>query len=157
MAANLTYSRSLRAIGQALDNLGIDIFELSAREENFYLRCGEPTPPHLALIELQYSANDLHSFDLQGRIKRESAFKFVDFHGLPEVLRAVGRHVDGKEGRLRRICNCDSLPEHPSITVEYETRDNRVHIDELVVAKLSDLAMKMYKDRSRISQSRAHK
>jgi hypothetical protein len=137
--------------------MGIDVFELSTREETFYLQCGEPSPPHLGIIDLQYSPGDVRSFDLQGQAKRESAFKFVDFNGLPEILRAVGRHVDSKEGRLRRIYNCESIPEQPSITVEYETGDGRVYVDEQVVARLSDLAMKMYKDRSRIVQDYAHK
>jgi hypothetical protein len=137
--------------------MGIDLFELQARNEKFYLQCGEPTPPHLAIIDLEYSLNDIRSFDVDGRAKRDSAFKFVDFNALPEILRAVGRHIDDKQGRLRRIYNCESLPQHPSVTVEYESVDGRLHVDELAVVKLSDFAMKMYKDRSRIVQERACK
>jgi hypothetical protein len=157
MASNFTYSRSLRAIGQALELMDIDLFELFTQEEKVYLQCGEPTPPHLGIVDLQYSLNELRSFDLEGQAKRESAFKFVDFTGLSEILRAVGGHVDCQRGRLRRICNCESIREQPSITVEYETSDGHVYVDELVVAKLADLAMKMYKDRSRIIQDHAHK
>ena len=157
MAANFTCSRSLRVLGQTLEKMGVDLFEIRNRDDNFYLQCGDPAPPHLAIIDFSYSSSDIRSFDIQARAKRQESFKFVDFNGLAEILRAVGRHIESKDARLLRVCNCEAPLGQDSIKLEYETRNGRTYVEELLTATISDYAMRMYKDRARIQQEHAHK
>jgi hypothetical protein len=157
MAVNFTCSHSLRVLGQTLEKIGVDLFEIRCRDGNFYLQCGDPAPPHLAIIDFSYSSADIRSFDFEARAKRQESFKFVNFNGLAEILRAVGRHIESKDGRLLRVCNYESPPGQDSIKLEYETRDGRTYVEELLTATMSDYAMRMYKDRARIQQDHAHK
>jgi hypothetical protein len=157
MAANLTCSGSLRVLGQTLEQMGVDSFEIRSNDDKFYLQCGDPAPPHLAIIDFSYSSVDIRSFDSEARTKRQESFKFVDFNGLAEILRAVGRHIESKDGRLLRVCNCEAPLGQDSVKLEYETGDGRTYVEELLTATMSDYAMRMYKDRARIQQEHAHK
>jgi hypothetical protein len=157
MAENFTCSHSLRVLGQALDKIGADVFEIRSRNDHFYLQCGDPTPPHLAIMDFSYTSADIRALDIQARAERQESFKFVDFSGLAEILRAVGRHIESAEGRLLRVCNFDAASGQDCIRVEYQTRDGRTYVEELSTAIISDYAMRMYKDRARIQQDHAHR
>jgi len=157
MATRHGYARVLRTLGQALETRGIDLFDLRCNQNDFYLQCGDPTPPYLSLVELRYSLGDLNDLDLDARAHRGSSFKFVNFEGLPEILRAVGRRLEEKDGQLVRICNSDPSVPQSSIELEYQTRDGRKHVEDLHGAALGDDAMHMYKERLRSSESRSWK
>ena len=157
MATRHGYARVLRTLGQALEKRGIDLFDLRCNQNDFYLQCGDPTPPYLSLVELRYSLGDLNDLDLDARVHRGGSFKFVNFEGLPEILRALGHRVEDKDGQLMRICNSDPVARDNSIQLEYQTRDGRKHVEDLHTASLEDYAMHMYKERLRGSESRAWK
>jgi hypothetical protein len=157
MAANFTCSRSLRVLGQTLETMGVDSFEIRCNADHFYLQCGDPAPPHLAITDFSYSPANIRSLDSEARKKRQESCKCVDFNGLAEILRAVGRHIESKDGRLLRVCNCEAPLGQDSVKLEYETRDGRTHVEELLTTTISDYAMRMYKDRARIQQEHAHK
>jgi hypothetical protein len=155
MADNLTCSRALRVLGQILESRGVDLFEIRSQGEKFTLQYGDPNPPHMAIIDLSYSAADLRSLDLQARTKRQESFRFVDFNGVAEMLRALGRRVESQEGRLLRISNCGAPSSEDAILLEYQTADGRKWVEELNPAALSDDAVRMHKDRSRIRRERS--
>jgi hypothetical protein len=157
MPPRFTCSQALRIIGQALDKLAIDLFELHQQDESFYLQCGDPNPPHLSIIELRYTAMEMRFIDNEAKSQRQGSFSFVDFNRLPEILRAVGRHVETKEGQLVRVANCGAHLGRDTITLEYQTRDGRTHVEEFPAEKMSESAMRMYKERSRIQQDRTWK
>jgi len=151
------YARVLRALGQALEKRGIDLFDLRCNQNDFYLQCGDPTPPYLSLVELRYSLGDLNDLDLDARAHRGGSFNFVNFEGLSEILRAVGRRLEEKDGQLVRICNSEPSAPHSSIQLEYQTRDGRKHVEDLHMAALGEHAMRMYKERMRGSEPRSWK
>ena len=154
MASRHDHSKALRVIGQELDKRGIDIFELRCLRAEYYLQCGDPTPPHIGLIELSFTDDDVTSLELAAAAQRGSNFKLVDFEGLPEVLRASGRYLENKEAFLLRISNAESPPDSDTIKLEYESRDGRTHVEELPVSTLAETARRMYKERSRPSAER---
>lgn len=154
MAEKLTCSRALRVLGQILETRGVDLFEIRSQGETFALQFGDPSPPHLAVIDLNFSAVDLRSLDLQARTKRQASFTFVNFSGIAEILRALGRRVESKEGRLLRICNYESPSTDDTIRLEYQTGDGRRCVEELSPAALADDATRMYRDRSRMRRER---
>ena len=149
MASRYDHSKALRAIGQELVKRGIDLFELRCLRTEYYLQCGDPTPPYVGLIELSFTDDDIISLELAAASQRGGTFKFVEFEGLPEILRAAGRYVDSKEGVLLRISNTDSSFDSDTLRLEYESRDGRNHVDEVPLTELSETARRMYKERSR--------
>ena len=157
MASRHDHSKALRVIGQELAKRGIDIFELRCLRTEYYLQCGDPTPPYDRLIELSFSDDDVITLDLAAARQRGTAFKFVDFEALPEVLRAIGRHVQNKEGNLLRVCSPESSSDGNTFRLEYETRDGRSHVDDLTVLELAETARRMYKERSRAGAERGQR
>jgi hypothetical protein len=155
MASRHVYSRILRTIGQALEKRHIDLFDLRCHQNEFFLQCGDPTPPHLSLVELRYTLADLDDLDLDARDNRAGSFKLVDFEGLPEILRALGRRVEESGGQLLRICNSESSSSDGVIQLEYQTRDGERDTEELHRASVEDYAMRMYKERTRMSNPRS--
>lgn len=154
MVGRYSYSRALRIIGQELEKRGIDIFELRHDGAEYLLQCGDPTPPYLGLVQLRYSVNELKSLDLAAAANRRSGFKLVDFDGLAEILRALGRHVEKKEAELRAISTLDSLNDGNKFRLEYEVRGGRVHVEELYEASVAAQAEHMYHERARIAGDR---
>ena len=149
MASRHDHSKALRAIGQELVKRGIDLFELRCLRAEYYLQCGDPTPPYVGLIELSFSDDDVISLELAAASQRGGAFKFVEFEALPEILRAAGRYVDNKDGLLLRVSNTDSSFDNDTMRLEYESRDGRSHVEEVSLSELSETARRMYKERSR--------
>jgi hypothetical protein len=155
MASRHVYSRILRTVGQALEKRHIDLFDLRCYQNEFFLQCGDPTPPHLSLVELRYTLADLDDLDLDARDNRAGSFKLVDFEGLPEILRALGRRVEESGGQLLRICNSESTNPYSLIQLQYQTRDGERRVEELHTAAIGDYAMRMYKERTRMSDPRS--
>ena len=149
------YSRVLRTVGQALEKRHIDLFDLRCYQDEYFLQCGDPTPPHLSLVELRYTLADLDDLDLNARDNRAGSFKFVNFEGLPEILRALGHRVEKRDGRLLRICNSESSSSDGLIQLEYQTREGERHTEELHMASVEDYAMRIYKERTRMSDLRS--
>ena len=149
MASRHDHSKALRAIGQELIKRGIDLFELRCLRTEYYLQCGDPTPPYVGLIEMSFTDDDVVSLELAAVSQRGGAFKFVEFEGLPEILRAAGRYVDNKEGLLLRVSNTDSSVDNDTLRLEYESRDGRNHVDEVALTELVETARRMYKERAR--------
>ena len=149
------YSRVLRTVGQALEKRQIDLFDLRCSQDEYFLQCGDPTPPHLSLVELRYTLADLDDLDLDARDNRVGSFKLVNFEGLPEILRALGHRVEESGGHLLRICNSESTNPYSLIQLEYQTRDGERRVEELHTATIGDCAMRMYKERTRMSESRS--
>ena len=107
MANRYGYARALRTIGQALEQRGIDLFDVRCDQNDFYLQCADPSPPYLSLVELHYSLGDLNDLDLDARSLRGGSFQFANFDGLPGGLRAVGRDRECAGPDEVRASTCD--------------------------------------------------
>ena len=149
MAQQDAFSTALRVIGQMLEKQHIDLFELKCFGDEFYLQCGDPLPPHLNLVERRYSVTEIRALDVEAKANRRESFKLVNFEGLPEILRALGRRIDESHARLLRVSNSDPVIPFDSIKVEYQTRDGQRHAEEFLTGAIGDQALRMYKERSR--------
>lgn len=103
MATRYSYPNVLRTIGQGLEKRGIDLFELRRLRTEYYLQCGDPTPPHVGLLEITYSDDELITLDLARASQRGDQFRLVDFEGLAETLRALGHYLENKNSNLLRV------------------------------------------------------
>jgi hypothetical protein len=149
MPVRYNHSTALRVIGQLLQERGLDLFDLNYDDDEVFLQCGGPIPPYLDLVELNYSLSELRELDDLAKRNRAASSKWVNFEGLPEILRAIGRRIDDRQGRLLRVSNGAFPSLQESITVEYQTRDKSRQIEELFLPDVGDDAMRMYKRRSR--------
>lgn len=146
------YARALRCIGQALQNLHIEAFELKSDLSDFRLTAGDPNPPYTALIELAFSAQRIEVLDREGQARRGQAGREVRFDSIPEMLRAIGEYVDSKYGRLLRIDNTSvSASGNPLVTIEYRTRAGNLQIETLTPSSIREASVRMYKRRARVS------
>src|SRR2546430_14232085 len=125
-----TYSSALRSIGQVLEKWDMNTFDLRCSDSEFRLHCGDPTPPHLTLIKVRYTSDDISGLELKGRAKRGGSLTTAKLDSLPEILRALGHYVDSKGGRLVRICNGDVALDSSLIMLEYETRHRQVRRED---------------------------
>jgi hypothetical protein len=148
MALREKTSKRLRVIGQVLDKEGIDLFELRYSGDEYRLLCGDPEPPHLRLVEMRYSGDEIEALDAEARKQRRGQFALVNFDSLPEILRAAGRKIDNQRGKLVRIGNSEASISANTIRVDYQTPDGRIHSEDIALATVADLALRMYKERS---------
>jgi hypothetical protein len=142
-------SNVLRVIGQMLEQQGLDLFDLQFLDDEISVQCGGPIPPYLDLIDLNYSLAQIKAVDHQAKARRQPSFSLVSFDGLPETLRAVGRHIDEEGGQLLRVSN-SSLVSYDSITIEYRTHDRKRHEKEILTTAIRDHALRMYKKRASV-------
>ncbi|MSP39489.1 MAG: hypothetical protein EXR70_13460 [Deltaproteobacteria bacterium] len=156
MAARYSQSKALRTIGQELKRRGIDLFELRCRRKEYYLQCGDPNPPYLGMVEITLSNDDLESLERAVAALRGNQHTFVNFDALPELLRAIGRYIENKDGTLLRVSNLISESDQEMMRVEYHGPEGHVHVEELTLATLSETATRMYKERVRTSKAAAN-
>lgn len=142
------YSNALRCIGQALEKKQIEVFELKLKDGFFRLQCGDPEPPYLKLIELNYSFDDLLVLERKARAERGGSSERSSFDSLAELLRALGRHVDKQRAWLLRICNAE-LSTTNMFKLEYMTRNRDVKSQEIGPDFLYEHCVRMYKERDK--------
>lgn len=154
MAPIYSYARELRTIGQQLDKQGIDIFDLRYVDGDYLLECADPNPPFTDLIHLRYSDFELKSLELAAAQARSAGFTQVNFQSMAESLRATGRYVERLNAKLLRILAPDVGLEGILFKIEYQSRDGRHCFEDIRNNDLAELAIRMYKERARISSSR---
>ena len=132
MVPRYNHARELRTIGQQLAKQNIDIFDLRYDDGDYVLVCGDPNPPFTDLIHLRYSTFELKSLEFRAIEARSSGFKLVEFTGLGEILRAIGRHVERLDAKLVRISAPDAVSDGSMFKIEYETRIGRYRSEDMV-------------------------
>ena len=160
--ATLSYSQSLRAIGQALEALRIHTFTLEKAGEKYIVRNWElsflksiteevwgagdsdeilsiPGKPTESLI---YTSSDANRLETLGRSRRGSD-SGQKSHNLSFSLRVVGDYLD----RHKAVAFDLSWARH-SVTVKYQTLADRHKEANFTVQNLHDLGVGMYLRRS---------
>jgi len=145
------YAGVLRCIGQALENHGIEVFELRNHANEFRVLGADPNPPYTDLIELNFSLQNIEVLDREGQARRGRSTTDVGFDNIPEMLRAIGKYIDNKRGPLRRIDNsCPSDSDDPIVQIEYQSRTGDVQTENLPMSLIREISVQMYKGRTRI-------
>lgn len=161
------YAQPLRAIGQALETLNIQSFELEPVGDDFFVRGNIPvTSADLrrtiwgktrsengetgaigakvdSLVELLYELKDIERLEEQGRSKRINPHGTADPASLSQVLRCIGAYLNQKRARLLKLSR-----EAESVVVEYETSLGTNMKEMLSPSELYDLWVRMYLQRA---------
>ena len=165
----LSYSQSLRVIGQALEVLRINTFTLENRGDKYIVRNWEPSflknitekvwgPADSDTILLNraptepliYTSADTNRLEASGRSRRGSDSGRVG-HNLSLALRVVGDYLD-----RHRAVAFDIVWATQSVTLKYQSpADGRKEVN-FTVQNLHDLGVGMYLRRSnrRVESSR---
>ena len=165
------YAHPLRAIGQALETLKVEDFELELSGEDFFVRGKVPTVhrrlligsiwgfvPHRggalangrasgnagrSNIELCYTTADVERLDAEFRSRRGQSQAVGDGCSLSQVLRSIGAYLKQKRARLTKIARADNY-----MAVEYETSSGTRIKETLAFRDLYDLWVRMYLQRA---------
>ena len=160
--AILSYSQSLRAIGQALEVLRINTFTLEKAGEKYIVRDWEPSflksiteevwgpgdsnkiflSPRGPTDSLIYTGLDANRLEGLGRLRRGSN-SGEEGHNLSLALRVVGDYLD----RHRAVAFEISWASH-SVTVKYQTSADGYQEANFTVEDLHNLGVGMYLRRS---------
>jgi hypothetical protein len=158
------YSRALRVIGCALEDLGVEDFELADEGVNYIVRIRSQSGkrqrrtalqllqqilprPHSAAKgsagrELIYKMRDIERLERHGQLKRQDAGN-PDPHSLPQALRAIGAYLDGKNARLLQLSREGTLT-----TIRYETALDGSRTERFTPSALYSLFVRRYVKRS---------
>jgi hypothetical protein len=168
----MPHAKSLRAIGQSLESLGIVAFVMEKDGRNYVVRSDRL--PDIAELDtrkslsekvwdsqrsshkgsqlrrddgsLHYEPSYVSWLDAQGRRKRHKRFsaQATGTVKFSQLLRTVGRHIDRLEPHAFTIsCTQDS------VSVEYDLGDGQKITEILSIDKLRELTVRMRVRRAR--------
>lgn len=170
--AEVMYSQPLRAIGQDLESLHVQSFEMEPVGDLIMVRGAAPAASKRQLsarlsagkaswdkaldsgnsqqtpreesgqIKIFYSAEDVDLLEREGRLRRGASGKAADASSLSQTLRCVGGYLHQKCARLLKV-----MREPESVTLEYETSLGNRMRETFAVRDLYDLWVRMYLQR----------
>ncbi|MSP37071.1 MAG: hypothetical protein EXR70_01095 [Deltaproteobacteria bacterium] len=91
----------------------------------------------------RYAAEDINRIDDIGISRRFTAGKLPDIHSLAEMLRTIGRLVDGQKGQLVKISK-----DARRVVFEFTASDGKTHNELMTIPDLYKLQKRFYEGRS---------
>ena len=168
----MNYSRILRVIGQTLEPLRPDTYEVVCYGDCYLVRCHvkeeekvkglasflrlwrEPENPNIRKnrkeaasthAEFLYSVEDLNRQDEEHKEPRRDPNAMPDPYSLSNTLRAVGEFLDRKpDAKLLFVSNHGQ-----DVVILYETKGGVRNLEEYPISTLYDLSVKKYVTRKR--------
>lgn len=158
------YAKTLRAIGQSLESLGIVAFVINKAGQSYLVHCDSlpdlldkskvksgseilcesPGPGRRKTSlknkedALQYDASDVSRLDAQGRRKRRRRYsaQVTGRKRLSQLMRVVGKRLDRVEPDSFAVAWTPA-----GVSIEYQLSDGQRMREELNEAKLAELMM----------------
>jgi hypothetical protein len=168
----MNYSRILRVIGQRLEPLRPETYEVVCYANCYLVRCRvkeeekakglgaflrlwrEQENPNIpknlkegtsTYVEFLYSLEELNRQDEERKEPRRDPNAMPDPYSLSNTLRAVGEFLDRKpDAKLLFASNRDQ-----EIVILYETKDGARNLEEYPISTLYDLSVKRYVQRKK--------
>ena len=147
----ISFSNTLRCIGQDLSRRDFKIFDICSEGERFLARGGYSAPTATFPVAIHYTATDIKLIDSAGAEMRGKLPPPEDFVNLEQVLRTFGGYLDKIEARLIRLANSESQGNGHSFWLEYETRDGDHEVEEHSTATVYEMCVSMYKRRGKLT------
>ena len=144
------FSTALRCIGQNIEPLALKALELKVHGELYVVQGWRKGAAGALDLDTQYTPEDIHKLDLEGRSKRAAESDPPNLLSLSEVLRLAGIYVDRMRGRLLRVSWQDQSDKIQSVTIQFEDRDHERTADSQI-ATIEELCIHIYKQRKRMA------
>jgi hypothetical protein len=159
------YAQTLRAIGQSLELLHIESFDLESRGNDYLVRGRTAAPPRVVqesvlwvfwrlkdrdpspqavpeAFGLLYTPEQIDQLENKGRAKRHDPHGMPDTTSVSQILRATGAYLDAKGARPLGISRREQ-----EVTVRYETAEGQGAFEEHALSFFHDFGIRMYGDR----------
>ena len=101
----ITFSNTLRCIGQDLSRRDFKIFDICSEGDRYLVRGGYTAPTATFPVAIHYTAADIKQLDSASPEKREKLPPPENLVNLAQALRTFGRYLDKIEARLIRLTN----------------------------------------------------
>jgi hypothetical protein len=93
-AANLTNAQSLRVIGQALDALRVNAFDLRKKGHDYTIWVETQDSDKKLTGEIHFATSQILWTHVARAVKRKTSDGVTDPHNLSFLLRVLGHHLD---------------------------------------------------------------
>ncbi|HEU5465132.1 MAG TPA: hypothetical protein VFV82_13455, partial [Candidatus Binatia bacterium] len=173
MTAQIGYAQMLRAIGQALEVIQIQEFEIELAGDGILVRGATPSAHHahkpgqvspdqlqavwgavpdlaakqaersVVDMELCYSRSDIDRLEAEGRARRGTSSAPADASRLSQALRGIGGYLDHKRASLSTLRR-----DHDSVAAEYQTSADTPMRETFATKDIYDLCVRMYLQRA---------
>jgi hypothetical protein len=138
-------SEDLRIIGHDLDLRGIKTFHIRCEADHFVVDAGYQSPPASTPVTLHYAINDIEQLNRNARERNDPLGTVKNFLNTSQILWAVGTYVTRKGNRLLTVSNTASTERMPVVTVEYETFQGDLAVENLKGSAIYELCISVYK------------
>ena len=140
MFSDWSYSQTFRAIGQSLEEFGVQDFSLSWRDDKFVVRgtrsmatkrnwfaaLFERRPIQVnKKIEIHYLKKSILWLQIRGEGMRKRPDQTPDYFRLSQTLRTVGAYIDNLTSSFLSLTLNDG-----TFTLEFQQRDGRTRVEE---------------------------
>lgn len=147
MNSNTEYAKPLRAIGQDLEKLHVQKFEMESDGNDYIVRSmveadqvnHDAATPSYKTLELRYTPEDLNRLEREGQAKRRDPNQMPNARSTSQVLRATGAYVNDRYSRLLGV-----IWQNQSVRIMYETALGSQEVDEIKVSSMYDFWVRMY-------------
>ncbi len=152
MNSNTKYAKPLRAIGQDLEKLHVQKFEVESDGNDYIVRTmveadqmnHDAATPSYKTLEHRYTPEDLNRLEREGQAKRHNLNQMPNARSISQVLRTTGAYVNDSSSRLLRV-----TWQNQSVRIMYETTLGDQQVDEIEVSSLYNFWMRMYLHRDK--------
>jgi hypothetical protein len=158
------YALPLRAIGQALEVLHVESFDVEVEGDDYLVRARTKRSPREKIprqgvpgsvvrieqeessrmgsspvtFQLRYTPEDIERLEQEGQARRRSPKKKADGHSMSQLLRAAGGYVNQKGARFKALSWRDE-----SVAIVYETIQGRRELDAFRLDVMYDFWVRM--------------
>jgi hypothetical protein len=91
-------------------------------------------------VDLHFTSEDIESFDLRGKVRRQDPSKMPDPYHISQILRGAGSYLDNREATTLRSISLKGK----WVTVRYETAEGRLEQAQQDLEYFYDYWVKMY-------------
>jgi hypothetical protein len=123
LATELSYSHTLRCIGQKLEQLDLKAFEIKYQDEIYFIQAWHKGTSVSEEVKHRYTQDEMKELEFEMRKRRRPVVGRANPLKLSQVLRLAGHYVDHIGGRLLRVEWQRQTGKVQSITIQYEASE----------------------------------
>lgn len=153
MFHGLSYSQTFRAIGQSLEERGVEDFSLALQGDEFVVRTqrsaqveprwvdkvlGKKVAPTERSVEIHYSLKGVLWLQIRGETLRKNPHQIPDFFRLSQTLRTVGHYLDKRAMPLLSLRRSGG-----TLYLEFQDRGNK-RVEEHAIGTFENYFLRTY-------------
>jgi len=146
LAVELSYTHTLRCIGQKLEQLDLKAFEIKYQDDIYFVQAWHKGPSAGGDVKHRYSAEELKELEFEMRKRRQPVAGRANPLKLSQVLRTAGYYVDHMGGKLIRVEWQRQSGKVQSITIQYEESEADRKHSGAAPGSIEEITIHIYKE-----------